>query len=71
MKAEKFEESRYFKDNPDMRKCLGGCDRMFLSPGRGFRICPKCQKKKGKKQIVGYLPNFHRPASSFKSPPRF
>lgn len=37
-----------------MRRCLGGCDREFMSKGSGNRICPDCDRKR-----PGYQPSVH------------
>ncbi len=31
------------------RICLGGCDKEFLSIGKGNRICPKCRILEGRR----------------------
>jgi len=32
-------------EQKQLRKCLGGCEKMFPSPHAGIRICPSCKPK--------------------------
>ena len=49
--------ARYKTPNPDepgkeMRLCLGGCEKMFLSEWIGNRVCPYCDRKNANKGYV-------------------
>lgn len=37
------------KPEPGMTRCLGGCDKTFLSRDRATnRVCPRCAKRRGR-----------------------
>jgi len=49
--------TRFKKPKPEMTKvkCLGWCDKEFMSPSKFVRFCDKCRSKKDKISEDNYI----------------
>ena len=45
LKTQEAERKTLKINQRKMRRCLGGCNKEFISSGPGNRICPKCSKQ--------------------------